>query len=524
MNPPETPGPSSNASAAISTRSATASPGSVCSTTAFGSCRARRPRRSPTLRSSGSRSSASARSLGRLLGAMLERVHPRLSPGAVVIVAGTADPVVERARSPRPGPTRVDGAGRADRRELVDLARPARCRRARGARDCGVGLHAPGIPRLARRLRRAAPAASVPLSVVVVFHNMRREAARTLHSLSRSYQRGIDDLDYEVIVIDNGSEPGPAAQRGRRRRASARVPARDQSTKRASPSPTVALNAGIAMARGESLALMIDGAHVLTPGVLRYGMTGAADLRARPSSRPSSGTSARASRETRSRRGTTRRSRTGCSAGSSGRPTATACSRSATSSASATGSTASSRATASSCPASSSSSSAATTTASRCPAAATRTSTCSSDSGWRRASTRRASSARAPSTSSTAARPRTWPTKPSAATASRSYGAHFRELRGRPLIGLDRPVHFVGAMSTKAAAAHPVAPRDRASRFDALRDPAGDATAGAGGPGPRRAEARRDRGALGPPGLAGGDLARPSRSCGTRPTCTRTRS
>ena len=43
--------------------------------------------------------------------------------------------------------------------------------------------------------------------MVVVFHNMRREAARTLHSLSRSYQHGLDDLDYEVIVVENGSDP-----------------------------------------------------------------------------------------------------------------------------------------------------------------------------------------------------------------------------------------------------------------------------------------------------------------------------
>ena len=34
---------------------------------------------------------------------------------------------------------------------------------------------------------------------------MRREAERTLHSLSRAYQQEIDDLDYEVIVVENGS-------------------------------------------------------------------------------------------------------------------------------------------------------------------------------------------------------------------------------------------------------------------------------------------------------------------------------
>jgi cephalosporin hydroxylase len=116
-----------------------------------------------------------------------------------------------------------------------------------------------------------APAESVALTVVVVFYDMRREAARTLHSLSRSYQRGIEDLEYEVIAVDNGSSPDQrldeewVASFGPRFRL-IHIPAGG------SPSPTVALNAGIAAARGEAFALMIDGAHLLTPGVLRYGM------------------------------------------------------------------------------------------------------------------------------------------------------------------------------------------------------------------------------------------------------------
>src|ERR687888_272545 len=43
------------------------------------------------------------------------------------------------------------------------------------------------------------------LSVIVIFHNMRREAARTLFALSSRYQRNINTDAYEIIAIDNGS-------------------------------------------------------------------------------------------------------------------------------------------------------------------------------------------------------------------------------------------------------------------------------------------------------------------------------
>ena len=45
------------------------------------------------------------------------------------------------------------------------------------------------------------------LSVVVIVHNMAREAPRTLLSLSAGYQRHIRPEDYEVVVVDNGSTP-----------------------------------------------------------------------------------------------------------------------------------------------------------------------------------------------------------------------------------------------------------------------------------------------------------------------------
>lgn len=114
-------------------------------------------------------------------------------------------------------------------------------------------------------LQRQVAGGSVTLSVIVNFYNMQREAARTLTSLSRSYQADIDDLDYEVLCIDNGSEPpldpawiasfGPEFRLIR--------PAQLQ------PSPCAAINAAALEARGRYLAILIDGAHLLTPGVLR---------------------------------------------------------------------------------------------------------------------------------------------------------------------------------------------------------------------------------------------------------------
>jgi cephalosporin hydroxylase len=107
----------------------------------------------------------------------------------------------------------------------------------------------------------------VDLSVVVVFWNMRREAARTLHSLTRSYQAGLDDVTTEIIVVDNGSSPGQELATefvesfGPEFRL---IELGDD----ASPSPVTALNVGAAHATGRNIAFMIDGAHMLSPGVV----------------------------------------------------------------------------------------------------------------------------------------------------------------------------------------------------------------------------------------------------------------
>ena len=103
------------------------------------------------------------------------------------------------------------------------------------------------------------------LSIVVIFHNMRREAKRTLLSLSTVYQQGIDLQEYEVIAIDNGSDrpldPEMVQSLGPQFRY--HFHATD------SVSPVDALNLGGRLAQGKFIALIVDGARMASPGLLR---------------------------------------------------------------------------------------------------------------------------------------------------------------------------------------------------------------------------------------------------------------
>jgi len=94
-----------------------------------------------------------------------------------------------------------------------------------------------------------------------------------LHSLSRAYQQGIDELDYEVVVVENGSAEDQKLGARAVRSFGAEFRYLDLGEE-ATPSPAHALNRGIEQGRGEVIALMVDGAHLLSPGVLRFGMLG----------------------------------------------------------------------------------------------------------------------------------------------------------------------------------------------------------------------------------------------------------
>lgn len=102
------------------------------------------------------------------------------------------------------------------------------------------------------------------ISIVVVVHDMAAQAMRTLQSLSTGYQRDVRADDYEVIEVENRSARCLDAAAVAALPGQFRYILRDE--RGVSPAP--AINAGLALARGHRVGLMIDGARMLTPGVV----------------------------------------------------------------------------------------------------------------------------------------------------------------------------------------------------------------------------------------------------------------
>jgi glycosyltransferase involved in cell wall biosynthesis len=106
------------------------------------------------------------------------------------------------------------------------------------------------------------------VSVIVIAYDMQRQALNTLYSLSADYQEGVSADDYEVVVVENRSArvmdtAAIAALNG-----NFRYILRDEP----GVSPAAAINVAVNAARADFLCLMIDGARLVTPGVLRYAL------------------------------------------------------------------------------------------------------------------------------------------------------------------------------------------------------------------------------------------------------------
>lgn len=109
------------------------------------------------------------------------------------------------------------------------------------------------------------------VSVIVVVYNIPREAPRSLLSLSARYQRHISPDDYEVIVVDNGSNPPFDESVLKGLEGNFRLIRLDP----APPSPAHAINRGLAEAQGDVIGVMIDGARIVTPGLVHFALHGA---------------------------------------------------------------------------------------------------------------------------------------------------------------------------------------------------------------------------------------------------------
>jgi hypothetical protein len=112
--------------------------------------------------------------------------------------------------------------------------------------------------------------------MVVIVYNMEREAPRTLFSLSSRYQKEVSDELYEVIVIENGSRPELEIEN-----CVSSLGSNFRYYRKPDPnrSPAPAINYGVGLARGEFVGIMIDGARILSPGVLKYAFKGIAAYR-----------------------------------------------------------------------------------------------------------------------------------------------------------------------------------------------------------------------------------------------------
>lgn len=103
------------------------------------------------------------------------------------------------------------------------------------------------------------------LSVVVNFYNMRREAPRTLYSLTSRYQNFCDAFDYEVIAIDNdSSEPLDEAVVNSFGQHFSLLPVKSEF-----PSPCKAINQAVEQAQYDYVLISIDGARMLSPGIFK---------------------------------------------------------------------------------------------------------------------------------------------------------------------------------------------------------------------------------------------------------------
>lgn len=125
------------------------------------------------------------------------------------------------------------------------------------------------LARLQHRIRsfigQAAAQDKPVVTFVLIVYDMPAQAQNTVRSLLPDYQLDADLRDYEVLVIENESGNHIAEDFLATLPDNFHYHLREEDQ----PTPIHAINYGIQQARGDNVCVMIDGARVLTPGIVK---------------------------------------------------------------------------------------------------------------------------------------------------------------------------------------------------------------------------------------------------------------
>jgi len=117
---------------------------------------------------------------------------------------------------------------------------------------------------LLKRLFGTKATATPRLSLVVVVYKMPRQASNTLYTLSPAYQRDVSADDYEIIVVENASSAPLGEAAATQYAPNVKYFYREETQ----PSPVPSALFGVEQARGDIIGMMIDGARMVSPGLI----------------------------------------------------------------------------------------------------------------------------------------------------------------------------------------------------------------------------------------------------------------
>ena len=106
------------------------------------------------------------------------------------------------------------------------------------------------------------------LSIIVIAHNMRRQASNTVQSLSIQCQKNVSESDYEIIVVENESSNNLDEKQLKAYGGNIHYYSRKEPGK----SPVHAINFALSVAKGSLIGLLIDGARMVTSRVVEYAL------------------------------------------------------------------------------------------------------------------------------------------------------------------------------------------------------------------------------------------------------------